>query len=84
MAGRARPCRFAHGGKFCSCANFTAAEASSICQCGHKSSSHRSDFASRALSEAFATQEFPWEDSSREGLVVAPAKGRVYTAKYNF
>lgn len=44
-----RPCRFEYG-KRCPCANFKA-QSHTMCECGHKSSSHLSDVALMSLEE---------------------------------
>lgn len=48
VAGSSRPCRFrimGEQGERCSCPAYTPAEGSVLCECGHKASMHRSDFA---------------------------------------
>jgi len=53
--GKTRPCRFgvlSKGGSRCSCPAFQAAAGSSaLCECGHKASLHRSDFAQRTFTQ---------------------------------
>lgn len=68
MAGGARPCRFNSGHVLCRCTDFVAVAGHSFCKCGHKPSCHRSEFASRALTHALASQVLPWP-GDRVGLV---------------